>query len=116
MYKRVAVVTHVSDEKSIETEDGDGKLKNSSETYLRTQLFFLPLSFSPRSGGATLHTHSLSCLCIPAALPNLHYINKSFLFGGKIKRPSRPIGGKNDEKKKLKINIVHTATTEQLIR
>lgn len=39
-YERVAVVTHVSDEKSIETEDGDGKLKNSSETYLRTQLFF----------------------------------------------------------------------------
>lgn len=27
MYKKVAVVTHVSDEKSIETEDGDGKLK-----------------------------------------------------------------------------------------
>lgn len=81
MYKRVAVVTHVSDEKSIETEDGDGKLKNSSETYLRTQLFFslshiLPHSLHGAEEVPYTHTLSLSCLCIPAALPNPHYKQK----------------------------------------
>lgn len=63
-HKKVAVVTHVSDEKSIETEDVDGKLKiQVKHTFVLN--FFLSLSlshsssFSPRSG-ATLHTHSLS--------------------------------------------------------
>lgn len=85
MYERVAVVTHVSDEKSIETEDVDGKLKiQVKHTFvLNFFSFSLPSSLSPRSG-ATLHTHtlSLSCLCIPAALPNPHYKTKaSFLVG-----------------------------------
>lgn len=121
MYKRVAVVTHVSDEKSIETEDGDGKLKFQVKHTFVLNFFSLSLFLSLSLHGAevaTLHTHtlSLSCLCIPAALPNPHYKNKSFLFGGKIKRPSRPIGGKNDGKEKLKINIVHTATAHQVIK
>lgn len=118
-HKKVAVVTHVSDEKSIETEDGRRQVENSSETYLRTQLFlsvslFLSLSL-PLHGAEEVpytHTHSLSCLCIPAALPNPHYKNKSFLFGGGKKGRVVLLEGKNDGKKKLKINIVHTATTE----
>lgn len=43
-HKKVAVVTHVSDEKSIETEDGDGKLKfQVKHTFV---LNFFPLSLS----------------------------------------------------------------------
>lgn len=103
MYKRVAVVTHVSDEKSIETEDEDGKLKiQVKHTFVLTFFslsLFLPLSLHGAEEVPYTHTLSLSCLCIPAALPNPHYKNKSFLCGGKIKRPSRPIGGKNDGKK-----------------
>lgn len=89
MYERVAVVTHVSDEKSIETEDVDGKLKiQVKHTFVLNFFFSVSLSlFLPLSlHGAELpytHTLSLSCLCIPAALPNPHYKNKSFLFGGK---------------------------------
>lgn len=96
-HKKVAVVTHVSDEKSIETEDVDGKLKIQVKHTFVLNFFSLSLSFSssfsPRSG-ATLHTHtlSLSCLCIPAALPNPHYKQK-LPFWWENKRPSRPIGG-----------------------
>lgn len=85
MYERVAVVTHESDEKSIETEDVDGKLKIQVKHTFVLNFFslslFLPLSLH----GAELpytHTLSLSCLCIPAALPNPHYKTKaSFLVG-----------------------------------
>lgn len=88
MYERVAVVTHVSDEKSIETEDVDGKLKIQVKHTFVLNFFLslflsLPLSLHGAELPTVTHTHSLSCLCIPAALPNPHYKNKSFLFGGK---------------------------------
>lgn len=72
MYERVAVVTHVSDEKSIETEDGDGKLKNSSETYLRTQLFlslFFFLFLSTERRRYLTHTYTLSLLSLHSRGP-----------------------------------------------
>lgn len=87
MYKRVAVVTHVSDEKSIETEDGDGKLKIQVKHTFVLNFFSLslsfPSSFSPRSGGGTLHTHSLSPVFAFPRPYRIHTIKTkaSFLVG-----------------------------------
>lgn len=69
-HKKVAVVTHVSDEKSIETEDVDGKLKIQVKHTFVLNFFplSLSLSFSPRSG-ATLHTHTLSLLSLHSRGP-----------------------------------------------
>lgn len=86
MYKKVAVVTHVSDEKSIETEDGDGKLKIQVKHTFVLNFFFSLSLFLPHSlhGAEELpYTHTLSCLCIPAALPNPHYKTKAFFLVGK---------------------------------
>lgn len=72
MYERVAVVTHVSDEKSIETEDGRRQVENSSETYLRTQLFFsvsLFLSHSLHGAEEVPYTHTLSLLSLHSRGP-----------------------------------------------
>lgn len=91
MYERVAVVTHVSDEKSIETEDVDGKLKIQVKHTFVLNFFSLSLSLSLH-GAELPYTHTLSCLCIPAALPNPHYKQK-LPFWWENKRPSRPIGG-----------------------
>lgn len=60
-HKKVAVVTHVSDEKSIETEDVDGKLKIQVKHTFVLNFFSLSLSFSSSfslRSGATLHTHT----------------------------------------------------------
>lgn len=116
MYKRVAVVTHVSDEKSIKTEHGDGKLKIQVKHTFVLNFFSLSSSFSPRSGATLTHTLSLSCLCIPAALPNPHYKQKLPFWWENKKAESSYWRRNMIRKKKLKINIVHTATTEQLIR
>lgn len=98
-HKKVAVVTHVSDEKSIETEDGDGKLKIQVKHTFVLNFFSLSLSFSssfsPRSG-ATLHTHSLSPVFAFPRPYRIHTINKSFLFGRKIKGRVVLLEEKND--------------------
>lgn len=100
-HKKVAVVTHVSDEKSIETEDVDGKLKIQVKhtfvlNFFSVSLFFFLFLSTERSYLTHTHTHSLSCLCIPAALPNPHYKNKSFLFGRKKKAEVVLLEEKND--------------------
>lgn len=91
MYKRVAVVTHVSDEKSIETEDGDGKLKIQVKHTFVLNFFSLPLFFflslSTERSYRNTHTHSLSpVFAFPRPYRILHYINKSFLFGRREKK------------------------------
>lgn len=74
MYKKVAVVTHVSDEKSIETEDGDGKLKIQVKHTFVLNFFSLCLSlFLPLSlYGAELpytYIHTLSLLSLHSRGP-----------------------------------------------
>lgn len=89
MYERVAVVTHVSDEKSIETEDVDGKLKiQVKHTFVLNFFFSLSLSlFLPLSlHGAELpytHTHSLSPVFAFPRPYRIHTIKTkaSFLVG-----------------------------------
>lgn len=89
MYERVAVVTHVSDEKSIKTEDVDGKLKiQVKHTYLRTQLFFSVSLFLslPLHGAEEVpytHTHSLSPVFAFPRPYRIHTIKTkaSFLVG-----------------------------------
>lgn len=70
MYKRVAVVTHVSDEKSIETEDGDGKLKIQVKHTFVLNFFSLSLSLSlsPSTERSYL-THTLSLLSLHSRGP-----------------------------------------------
>lgn len=89
MYERVAVVTHVSDEKSIETEDVDGKLKiQVKHTFVLNFFFSLSLShILPLSlHGAELpytHTHSLSPVFAFPRPYRIHTIKTkaSFLVG-----------------------------------
>lgn len=73
MYKRVAVVTHVSDEKSIETEDVDGKLKIQVKHTFVLNFFSLCLSlFLPLSlyGAEEVpYTHTLSLLSLHSRGP-----------------------------------------------
>lgn len=97
-HKKVAVVTHVSDEKSIETEDGDGKLKiqvkhkvpSYSTFFLSVSLFFFLFLSTERS----YLTHTLSLLSLHSRGPTESTLYKQKLpFWWENKRPSRPIGG-----------------------
>lgn len=71
MYKKVAVVTHVSDEKSIETEDGDGKLKIQVKHTFVLNFFSLSLFLTLSLHGAeeVPYTHTLSLLSLHSRGP-----------------------------------------------
>lgn len=74
MYERVAVVTHVSDEKSIETEDVDGKLKIQVKHTFVLNFFSLSLSltfflFLSTERSYLTHTHTLSLLSLHSRGP-----------------------------------------------
>lgn len=74
-HKKVAVVTHVSDEKSIETEDGDGKLKIQVKHTFVLNFFSLSL------------THILPLSLYGAELPYTHTLSLSPVFA--FPRPYR---------------------------
>lgn len=96
-HKKVAVVTHVSDEKSIETEDVDGKLKIQVKHTFVLNFFSLSLFLPHSLHGAELpytHTHSLSPVFAFPRPYRIHTIKtKASFLAEEKKRPSRPIGG-----------------------